>query len=221
MLSGDKGNTIMASTNEHIVARYQFALSRMELNSIESDCMWYLNPEAKIGKGTVIRPGVTIGPNVTIGKNCLIKAGARIGEKGFSFGFTTDNRPIPIAHTGRVIIGDNCSIGSGTTVCRGTVDDTVIEDDTHIDDLCHIAHNSHIGPRTCIAAGTILCGSVTVGRSVWIGVNCSIMNKVHVADYTLVGNHTNVTKNFKEFDILVGNPAKVLRSRVGDFIHVK
>ena len=221
----------MASTNNHVVARYQFALDRLELSVIEhSGAITIRNgrkvhtknihPSAIIGDGTIIQPGAQIGPNVSIGKNCLIKAGAIIGYKGFSFGFSRDNKPVAISHTGKVSIGDNCSIGSGATVCRGTLHATIISDDCHIDDHVHVAHNVVVGKRTCIAAGTVLCGSVTIGKCVWIGVNASVLNKTHVADYTLIGNAANVTKEFARGDILVGNPAKVLRSRMGDFPHV-
>lgn len=220
----------MASTNEHNIARYQFALDRLDEGRIEREGALVvregqklyhsrIHETATVGEGTIIRPGATIGPNVTIGKNCLIKAGARIGERGFSFGFSRNNKPVAISHTGRVVIGDNCSIGSDATVCRATIGHTTIEDDCQIDDHVHVAHNVVVGKRTCIAAGTTICGSVTIGKCVWIGVNVSIMNKIHVADYTLIGNAANVTKEFERGDILVGNPAKVLRNRMGDFPH--
>ncbi len=218
----------MATTNEYDQKRWEFAIKRLELNVIEhSGAITVRNgrnvhtknihPSAIIGDGTIIQPGAQIGPNVTIGRNCLIKAGAIVGYKGFSFGFTENNKPIPFAHTGGVIIGDNCSIGSAATVCRATVDNTIIGNDVHIDDHVHVPHNVIIGENTCIAAGTMICGGVTIGRCVWIGVNASILNQLHVADYTLVGNQANVTKEFEKGDVLIGNPAKVLYNRMKDF----
>jgi UDP-3-O-[3-hydroxymyristoyl] glucosamine N-acyltransferase len=217
----------VATTNEYNQERHEFALERLESNEIEAQgaikftrgmkiYTTGIHRSADIGDGTIVRPGATIGPNVVIGRNCLIKAGARIGERGFSYGFSEENTPIPFAHTGRVIIGDNVQIGSGTTVCRATVDATIIEDHVQLDDLVHVAHDVRIGTKSCIIAGVVLCGSVTIGKCVWVGPNAVILNSLHVADYTLVGAMANVTKEFEPGDILVGNPAKAIRNRLNE-----
>jgi UDP-3-O-[3-hydroxymyristoyl] glucosamine N-acyltransferase len=218
----------MATTNEHNQERWEFAIKRLELNSIENSGAITvrndrkvhtknIHPSAIIGDGTIIQPGAQIGPNVTIGRNCLIKAGAIIGYRGFSFGFTENNKPIYFAHTGYVTIGDDVQIGSCTTINRGTLETTTIADYVKVDDRVHVAHNVHIGESSCIVAGTVLCGSVKLGKHVWVGPNTVILNDLYVADYTLVGAMANVTKEFERGDILVGNPAKAIRNRMGDF----
>ena len=91
---------------------------------------------AEIGEGTRIAPGVVIGPGVAIGRNCEIGAnatilhayigdrvvilpGAHIGQPGF--GFTPSSTGyIKMPQLGRVIIQDDCEIGSATTIDRGT-----------------------------------------------------------------------------------------------------
>jgi UDP-3-O-[3-hydroxymyristoyl] glucosamine N-acyltransferase len=216
----------VATTNEYNQERHEFALERLESNEIEAQgaikftrgmkiYTTGIHRSADIGDGSIIRPGASIGPNVIIGRNCLIKAGARIGERGFSYGFSEENTPIPFAHTGRVIIGDNVQVGSCTTVCRGTIHNTVLGDYVQLDDLVHVAHNVTVGPKSMIIAGVVLCGSVTIGKCVWVGPNAVV--NVDVADYTLVGSASNVTKVFERGDVLAGNPARVLRNRMGDF----
>jgi UDP-3-O-[3-hydroxymyristoyl] glucosamine N-acyltransferase len=217
----------MGTTNEYNQERHEFALERLESNEIEAQgaikftrgmkiYTTGIHRSADIGDGTIVRPGATIGPNVVIGRNCLIKAGARIGEKGFSFGFSRENTPIPFAHTGKVIIGDNVEIGACTTVVRATVAATIIGDHVKMDDHVHVAHNCTVGEKSILTAGVVLCGSVTIGEGVWIGVNAVVLNGLHVHDYTLVGAMANVTKEFEPGDVIAGNPARFIRNRLNE-----
>lgn len=208
----------MSSLNDHDPKRFEFAVSRQQYLprcigriSIGRNCS--ISQESVIGDGTVIQDNVVIIGDVHIGKGCLIKPGTVIGAKGFSFGFTEDLKPIAIGHTGGVHIGDRVEIGSLCTVCQGTVDNTVIEDDVKLDDHIHIAHNCHIKEKTVITAGAIFGGGVVVGKACWIGLQATIKNQVHLADRTAVGTHANVVKDSEPGDILIGNPAKLLRKR--------
>ena len=52
-----------------------------------------------------------------------------------------------------------------------------------------------------------------MGRSVWVSPGVSILNRVKLADRTLVGIGSNVLKDTEPGDIVVGNPAKVISKR--------
>ncbi len=152
---------------------------------------------AEIGDGTHLAPGVVIGPGVAIGRNCEIGAnatishayvgdrvvilpGAHIGQPGFGFtpgasGF------IKMPQLGRVIIQDDCEIGSATTIDRGALGDTVIGEGSKIDNLVQIAHNCQIG-RHCIIAGQAgLAGSVVLEDGVILA------GQVGLGDHTRIG----------------------------------
>jgi UDP-3-O-[3-hydroxymyristoyl] glucosamine N-acyltransferase len=203
------------SVNEYNPKRLEFAQSRLKLKPqyppIGSGCA--IDDTVCIGEGTVIRNNVTISGNVVIGKNCFVKSNTVIGEKGFSFGFTELLEPVEIVHTGGVLIGDNVEIGALCTVCSGTLEPTIIEDFVKIDDHIHIAHNCHIEECSIITAGVALGGGVHVESYSWLGLSATIASKVRIARYSIIGQGANVLKDTKYREVVIGNPAKLLRHR--------
>lgn len=75
-----------------------------------------------------------------------------------------------------------------------------------------ISHDDDIGDYTCIASSASLAGDVKVGTACYLGGNCSINAGVRLGAHTLVGMGAVVLKDPPERSVLVGNPARVLRS---------
>lgn len=162
----------------------------------------------EIGPRSVVMPFAYIGEGTRIGSDCLIKSGAIIGQDGFGFERDEDNLPLRLVHLGRVMIGDHVEIGSLTTVCRGTLADTVVEDHAKIDDHVHIAHNVHVGVGAMVIACAEVSGGVVIGRGAWIGPNASVMQKTIIGNDAFVGIGANVTKSVPEGVTVAGNPAR-------------
>lgn len=170
-----------------------------------------------IGQGVVIDGGTVIGNNVTItdgvriGKNCVIKSCAVIGEDGFGFERDEEGMPLRLIHLGNVVIGDDVEVGSFTTVCRGTLDDTVIEDHAKIDDHVHIAHNVKVRSGAMVIACAEVSGGVEIGERAWIGPNSSTIQKVKIGENALIGIAANVLKDVPPGATIIGNPGKKLQ----------
>lgn len=164
----------------------------------------------EIGSGTVIGNNVTITDGVTIGKNCVIKSCAVIGEDGFGFERDEEGMPLRLVHLGSVVIGDDVEVGSFTTVCRGTLDDTLIEDHVKIDDHVHIAHNVKIRRGAMVIACAEVSGGVEIGERAWVGPNSAIIQKVKIGSDALVGIAANILKDIPAGATVVGNPGKKL-----------
>ena len=162
---------------------------------------------AKIGKDCNIMTGVYIYPNVTIGDNVTIMPNAVIGGSGFGFVYEED-KPILFPQIGKVVIGNNVSIGSNTCIDRGALGSTIIGNDVKIDNLVHIAHNVEIGDNTCVIANSLVCGSVKIGKNCWIGASSTIREKLVIEDDALIGMSACVLKNVKAGTTVLGNPAK-------------
>lgn len=165
-----------------------------------------------IGADSLIHNNVVIGDGVRVGARCVIKSGAVIGEEGFGFERDELGRPIRLIHLGSVLIGDDVEIGSLTTVCRGTLDDTVIEDFAKIDDHVHIAHNVRVGRSALITACAEVSGGAVIGDEAWLGPNVSVIQKVRIGGKSLVGIGSNVIRDVPLGATVAGNPAKVLKS---------
>ncbi len=196
-------------------ARYYFALGRFRLfgkTKIGRNCS--IDDSVIIGSNVEIGDNVVIRGKVVIGNRCHIKSHACIGEKGFSFGFDEDGKPITVRHGGGVWICNEVEIGSFNTICQATLEgvDTILEDNVKLDDNVHIAHNCHIGKNTCLAAGCMLNGSVTIGENTWIGLQVTL-NKVKVGNNVLIGSGSMVTKDIPDGVVVAGNPAKIIRER--------
>lgn len=170
----------------------------------------FIGPGVEIGPRSIVLPFAYIGEGTHIGADCVIKSGAIIGQDGFGFERAENNLPIRLVHLGFVRIGNNVEIGSLTTVCRGTLGNTVIEDHAKVDDHVHVAHNVHIGVGAMVVACAELSGGVVLGRGSWVGPNASIIQQKRIGEDALVGIGANVLKDVPNGATVAGNPARLL-----------
>ncbi len=139
-----------------------------------------IDKAVEIGEGTRIG-GLCSISHAFIGKNVIIHRGVHIGQDGF--GFAAGKKGVTkVPQLGRVLIGDNVEIGSGTCVDRGAGHDTSIGMGSKIDNLVQIGHNVQIGRFTMIAAQTGIAGSTKIGDGVLIG------GQVGFAGHITIGN---------------------------------
>ena len=149
-----------------------------------------------IGKNCTLYPGVFINHNTIIGDNVIIHPNAVIGSDGFGLYKVNENwKKIP--HAGSVVIEDNVEIGSGTTVDRGLIDNTILKNNCKIDNLVHIAHNVVIGNNTAIAACTGIAGSTVIGSNCTIGGGTGINGHISICDNVHVHGMSMITKSIK------------------------
>lgn len=155
----------------------------------------FIGNNVKIGNNTIIHVGVKIYDNTQIGNNCEIHPGAVIGGDGFGFAPLKDGSYKKIPQLGNVVIEDNVSIGTNTTVDCATMGSTLIKKGAKIDNLVQIAHNVIIGENTVIAAQTGISGSTEIGKNCVIAGKAGIVGHIKIADNTTVGANTGVSKN--------------------------
>ena len=77
---------------------------------IQSNCK--IGPNVVIGANSIIHSNSNL-QDCVVGSNCVIKSGVVIGGTGFGF---DPKSKVRINHIGNVLIGDNCNIGSNTTI---------------------------------------------------------------------------------------------------------
>ena len=180
-----------------------------------------IGANCSIGHNTIIESNVIIGDNCSIGsnviiRNTLIKNNVSIldrcviGKKGFGF-FPNKEKNIRYPHIGVVIIEDNCEIGCGSTIDRGSLSNTIIGKNTYLDNQVHIAHNNKIG-QNCIIAGQVgFAGSSSLGNNVMIGGQAGISGHLKVGSNVQIGGGSGVIKNIPDNSKVMGYPAKDLK----------
>jgi len=186
--------------------------------SIGSNCL--------IGHNTIIEKNVSIGDNCIIGsntiiRNCLIKNNVRIldncviGKHGFGF-FPNKNKNLRYPHMGIVIIEDDCEIGCGSTIDRGSMSNTIIGQNTYLDNQIHIAHNVRIGENSIIAGQVGIAGSSIIGKNVKIGGQAGISGHLKIGNNVEIAGGSGVIKDIPDNSKVMGYPAKNIREFLRD-----
>ena len=185
-----------------------------------------IGQNCSIGHNSIIESNVQIGDNCSIGSNVIIRKtiikdnvnildSCVIGKKGFGF-FSKNYKNIRYPHIGIVIIEDNCEIGCGSTVDRGSLSNTIIGKNTYLDNQVHIAHNNKIGDN-CIIAGQVgLAGSSILGNNVVIGGQAGISGHLIIGNNIKIGGGSGVIKNIADNSKVMGYPAKNLKNFIKD-----
>ena len=185
-----------------------------------------IGENCKIGHNTIIEKNVSIGNNCTIGSNTIIRNSlisndvkvldnCVVGKHGFGF-FPNKNKNLRYPHIGIVIIEENCEIGCGSTIDRGSMSNTVIGKNTYLDNQIHIAHNVKIGENSIIAGQVGIAGSSIIGSNVRIGGQAGISGHIKVGNNVEIGGGSGVIKNIPDNTKVMGYPAKNIREFLRD-----
>ena len=180
-----------------------------------------MGSNCSIGHNTIIEKNVSLGNNCSIGSNSIIRNtlignnvkildNCVIGKHGFGF-FPNNKKNIRYPHIGIVKIEDNCEIGSGSTIDRGSMSNTVIGRNTFLDNQIHIAHNVKIGDNGIIAGQVGIAGSSVIGKNVKIGGQAGISGHLKIGDNVEIAGGSGVIKNVPDNSKVMGYPAKNIR----------
>lgn len=174
-----------------------------------------------LGKGVhlLYRYKLTIGSGCYIGDysyiNCLSNGGVRFGNgvtlrewawMQLSSGLNNIGDYIEIGDNtyigprailgagGPLIIGANCQIGAGVNF---------------------IAENHIYMGEGDISAKDVTKKGITIGDDCWIGNNAIILDGVRIGRSCVIAAGSIVTRDVADFDVVMGAPARVTKSRIG------
>ncbi len=174
-----------------------------------------------IGHNTIIEKNVSIGNNCSIGSNTIIRNSiindnvkildnCVIGKHGFGF-FPIKDKNLRYPHIGLVVIEDNCEIGCGSTIDRGSMSNTVIGKNSFLDNQIHIAHNVKIGENSIIAGQVGIAGSTILGKNIRIGGQAGISGHLKIGNNVEIAGGSGVIKDVPDNSKVMGYPAKNIR----------
>jgi sugar O-acyltransferase (sialic acid O-acetyltransferase NeuD family) len=88
-----------------------------------------------------------------------------------------------------VVVGDNSSIHMGSL----------------------IGHESKVGSSVFIAHAVSVSGCCRIGDGCFIGTNATILPRVEIGRWSVIGAGAVVTRDVPEYSVVVGNPGRVIR----------
>ena len=153
----------------------------------------YFSKDTKIGKNVTIEPYVVIGSKVKIGNNVTIKSFSHL-----------ENCKIE----NKVEVGPYARIRPGTTLKEGSKIGNFVEiKKSTIGKKSKVNHLTYIGDATIgksvnVGAGTITCNydgvkkyKTKIKDNVFIGSNSSLVAPITLADNSIIGAGSVITKN--------------------------
>lgn len=126
--------------------------------------------------------------------------GDRIGEG------TRITAPFNLVASEHMRIGRNVYIGGNLLgMCRGGIE---IEDDAMLAANVSLISNNH----DLYDRAVLTCRPVRICKGAWIGAGAQIMPGVRVGRYAVVGAGSIVTKDVEDYQVVVGNPARPIKT---------
>lgn len=101
-------------------------------------------------------------------------------------------------------IGENCFI----------LEDNTIQPYVKIGNNCvlwsgnHIGHHSIINDHVFITSHVVISGNCIIESYSWLGVNSTLRNGLVIAEGTLIGMASCITKNTEKYTVYMGIPGK-------------
>lgn len=200
-----------------------------------------ISPNAKIGSGTHLQPGVFIGNHVVIGKDCLIHpnvtiydhtvignnviihAGAVIGADAFYYKRRKErtSQYDKLESCGRVVIHDDVEIGAGTTIDKGVSGDTIIGRGSKIDNHVHIGHGAVIGDNCLFAAQVGIGGKAILEDEVILWGQVGVSKDLTIGKAAVVLAQSGVPSSLEGGKTYFGSPCDEARTKMRELNWIK
>ena len=122
--------------------------------------------------------------------------------------------PISAIHSSAIIC-DDTRLGEGLQALPGSIvnDFADVGDFCILNTNCTVGHECTLGVGIHIMSSATLCGLVRVGDYSTIGSNATILPRITIGTNCYVGAGAVVTKDVPDNAVVVGIPAKIIRSR--------
>ena len=166
-----------------------------------------------VGPGCVLHPGVVLYPGVVLGSGCTVHGNSVLGSDGFGY-IWDGRRHYKVPQLGGVIVGDDCEIGAGVCIDRGTFQPTRLGRGCVVDNQVQIGHNCELGDFVVLCGHVGLAGSTKIGSGSVFGAGAASAGHVRVGRGVKVGAWSAVTEDTPDGAVVAGAPAWDLREEL-------
>jgi len=80
-----------------------------------------------------------------------------------------------------------------------------------------VGHNAHFKAFVSIGPGAVIAGSVTIGKGSMVGAGAVVLPKVVIGDNAVIGAGAVVTHNVADHCMVIGNPARVVKTGISGY----
>jgi sugar O-acyltransferase (sialic acid O-acetyltransferase NeuD family) len=127
-------------------------------------------------------------------------------RRGFGRGMTLVDPTAAVASTAD--IGEDTYVGTASVVAAGAV----LGSGVLVNRSCSIGHHTRLGDYVCTGPGVVTAGSCRIERGAFLGAGAVLAPDVTVGRGAVVGAGAVVIEDVAAGDVVVGNPARVIRS---------
>lgn len=185
--------------------------------NVQIDDFCIIEDKVEIGDNVIIGSHSKVHSNTIIKNNSIIDSGCIIGTQGVSWIWDEGQlRKIIQPQLGGVCIDQNCFIGAGSIIVRGSLNEnTEIGEGTLMAPGARIGHGTKIGKFVHFANNVVTGGNTIIGDYSFVGSSAVCRPKVIIHSKTIIGAGSVVVKNTTtEGKTLMGVPAKEKKTKI-------
>jgi len=240
---GDRVVPIIASDYRLVLGindRVELASARVILNArlceahmrggvtIVDPATTYLEPDLAIGADTIVFPNTAIGGETAIGRGARIGPNTRIAWSQIGDGVRITESVVTETSIGaQTTIGPFAHLRAGNDVGAGVhignfveLKKTTMRAGAKAGHLTYLG-DATVGERANIGAGTITCNydgkrkhRTAIGADAFVGSNSSLVAPITIGDGAMTGAGAVVIRDVAAGERVVGNPARVLPTKL-------
>jgi len=112
------------------------------------------------------------------------------------------------------VVAEGCDLGEGVQVMAGAIiqPGSSVGENSIVNTRAAIDHDCIIGSHVHVCPGVTLSGGVKIGTCAHIGTGATIIQSLTVGEWSLVGAGSVVIRNVGNRQMVVGVPAKVVKT---------
>jgi sugar O-acyltransferase (sialic acid O-acetyltransferase NeuD family) len=130
---------------------------------------------------------------------------------GFRSGYSLIDPTVPqcrsLVHGPGLFVNAGCTLGAASEFGEWVF----------INRGASIGHHARFGDFVSVGPGAVVSGSVTLGRGCVIGAGAVVLPELSIGSNSVVGAGSVVTKNVPDNCLVLGVPAKVVRTGIAGF----
>jgi len=136
------------------------------------------------------------------------------GRAAWTAASTGWSEPVPLVDP-TAVVPSTAQLGHGAYVNAGAVlgSHATVGCHANVNRSSSIGHDARLGFAASTGPGVVLAGGVVVSDGAFVGAGATVLPEVTIGRGAVVGAGAVVTRDVAPGDVVIGNPARVLRSQ--------